>query len=148
MELNGRDATQKLTFEEISKLNERKTELKKQHAQYLEEHPEIKNIFSDFRSATLVEKPDDVFAFAKQHFVSSLPTKLKKDPTKGYRPIVFAGPAGVGKSTLIKMLLKAFPSNFGFCVAHTTREPNPGSIILVSPPQPQICAAASDIWYF
>ena len=52
MELNGRDATETLTFQEISKLNERKTELKKQHAQYLEEHPEIKNILSDFMCAT------------------------------------------------------------------------------------------------
>ena len=76
--------------------------------------------------ATLVEKPDDVFAFAKHHFVASLPTKKKKDPTKHYRPIVVAGPAGVGKSTLIKMLIKAFPKGFGFSVSHTTREPNPG----------------------
>ena len=42
MELKGREASQKLTFEEISKLNDRKSELKKEHASYLEEHPEIK----------------------------------------------------------------------------------------------------------
>jgi hypothetical protein len=66
--------TYKLTFEEISQLNERKDQLKKEHAkvqahvavvawrwldtslflQYLTEHPEIKNMLSDFMCATLL----------------------------------------------------------------------------------------------
>ncbi|CAH2058445.1 unnamed protein product [Thlaspi arvense] len=39
------------------------------------------------------------------------------------KPIVISGPSGVGKGTLISMLMKEFPSTFGFSVSHTTRSP-------------------------
>ncbi|KAL8208543.1 hypothetical protein R6Q57_007955 [Mikania cordata] len=39
------------------------------------------------------------------------------------RPLVISGPSGVGKGTLINMLMKEFPSMFGFSVSHTTRAP-------------------------
>lgn len=39
------------------------------------------------------------------------------------KPIVIAGPSGVGKGTLISMLMKEFPLMFGFSVSHTTRAP-------------------------
>ena len=43
------------------------------------------------------------------------------------QPVVFAGPSGVGKGTLIEMLQQRFPNNqFGFSVSHTTRPPRPG----------------------
>jgi len=43
------------------------------------------------------------------------------------RPIVFCGPSGVGKGTLIEMLMKHFPNEqFGFSVSHTTRKPRDG----------------------
>lgn len=43
------------------------------------------------------------------------------------RPVVFCGPSGVGKGTLIDLLMKRFPNNqFGFSVSHTTRPPRPG----------------------
>jgi Guanylate kinase len=46
-------------------------------------------------------------------------------PSPSYpRPVVFAGPSGVGKGTLIKMLMTRFPNDqFGFSVSHTTRKP-------------------------
>ena len=63
-EVAGRDKNTKLSFEEISKLNERKLALKENHQsvsnplrkfdpllsafQYLKDHPEMKNILSDF----------------------------------------------------------------------------------------------------
>ncbi|KAK7345063.1 hypothetical protein VNO77_15452 [Canavalia gladiata] len=37
------------------------------------------------------------------------------------KPLVISGPSGVGKGTLISMLMKEFPSMFGFSVSHTTR---------------------------
>jgi guanylate kinase len=128
MEIKGREKTQKLTFEEISALNERKRELKDEHAAYIGEHPELKNILSDFMAAVLLEKPDDTFAFAKEHFAIGLPKKehAKKKESKAPRPLVIGGPPGVGKGTLISMLLKAYPKAFGFSVSHTTREPKPG----------------------
>nr|XP_043620409.1 guanylate kinase 2-like isoform X2 [Erigeron canadensis] len=39
------------------------------------------------------------------------------------RPVVISGPSGVGKGTLINMLMKDFPTLFGFSVSHTTRAP-------------------------
>jgi len=41
-------------------------------------------------------------------------------------PVVFAGPSGVGKGTLVKKLMDKYPSLFGFSVSHTTRGPRPG----------------------
>ena len=43
------------------------------------------------------------------------------------RPVVFCGPSGVGKGTLIEMLTKKFPNDqFGFSVSHATRNPREG----------------------
>jgi len=42
------------------------------------------------------------------------------------RPLVFCGPSGVGKSTLLKRLMGDLPETFGFSVSHTTRGPRPG----------------------
>ncbi|GLT96055.1 hypothetical protein SLE2022_137040 [Rubroshorea leprosula] len=39
------------------------------------------------------------------------------------KPVVISGPSGVGKGTLISMLMEQFPSMFGFSVSHTTRAP-------------------------
>lgn len=41
-------------------------------------------------------------------------------------PLVIAGPSGVGKGTIVKMLMEKYPSAFGFSVSHTTRAPRPG----------------------
>jgi guanylate kinase len=43
-------------------------------------------------------------------------------------PVVVAGPSGVGKGTLIGMLLKQYPNLFGFSVSHTTRAPREGEV--------------------
>lgn len=42
------------------------------------------------------------------------------------KPVVFCGPSGVGKGTLIEKLMKKFPNQFGFSVSHTTRGPREG----------------------
>lgn len=45
------------------------------------------------------------------------------------KPIIFSGPSGVGKGTLIEMLMKRFPNDqFGFSVSHTTRKPREGEV--------------------
>ena len=41
-------------------------------------------------------------------------------------PLVICGPSGVGKGTLVKLLMDKFPAAFGFSVSHTTRAPRPG----------------------
>ena len=45
-----------------------------------------------------------------------------------YRPVIITGPSGVGKGTLIKMLMSWRPDLFGFSVSHTTRQPRPGEV--------------------
>jgi len=45
------------------------------------------------------------------------------------RPVVFCGPSGVGKGTLIDLLMKHYPDGvFGFSVSHTTRNPREGEV--------------------
>ena len=41
---------------------------------------------------------------------------------------MIAGPSGVGKGTLINLLLRKFPDTFGFSVSHTTRNPRDGEV--------------------
>lgn len=62
-----------LSFEELAILNERKEALKKDHETYVDAHPEIKTLLSAFMSALLLEKPDDVLAFAQSHFANYKP---------------------------------------------------------------------------
>ena len=111
---------QRLTYEEISELNQRKDELKALHQAYLDDHTEIPRMLSDFMSAILLDKPEDVFLFAAEHFGTF------EGSDGGYRPVVISGPKSVGKTTLIGMLVKKFPEAFGFCVSHTTRGPREG----------------------
>ncbi|OAA71570.1 guanylate kinase [Cordyceps fumosorosea ARSEF 2679] len=46
--------------------------------------------------------------------------------TENTRPIVISGPSGVGKGTLIDMLLASHPDRFTKTISHTTRPPRPG----------------------
>ena len=56
----------------------------------------------------------------------AVPTTTHNDPL---RPVVFCGPSGVGKGTLINLLMERFPNEqFGFSVSHTTRQPRPGEV--------------------
>lgn len=42
--------------------------------------------------------------------------------------IVFSGPSGVGKGTIIKKLMEKYPGRFAFSVSHTTRAPRAGEV--------------------
>lgn len=92
-----------------------------QHRQYVEEHPEIRELMNDFMTACLMERPSNVFGFAETFFRD---VTVKKMATR--RPIVVCGPSGVGKGTLIGRIMQIFPQGFGFSVSHTTRQPRPG----------------------
>lgn len=47
---------------------------------------------------------------------------------KDRRPIILAGPSGVGKSTLLKRLIAKHPKTLKRKVSHTTRVPRPGEV--------------------
>jgi len=50
------------------------------------------------------------------------------EAVESFAPLVFVGPSGVGKGTLIAVLMKEYPEHFGFCVSTTTRAPRPGEV--------------------
>lgn len=72
-ESSTKKALESLQFEELAILNERKEALKKDHEAYVAAHPEIKSLLSAFMAALLLEKPDDVLAFAQRHFATYKP---------------------------------------------------------------------------
>lgn len=75
-------ALESLEFEELAILNERKEALKKSHEAYVDAHPEIKTLLGAFMSALLLEKPDDVLAFAKSHFATYKPPHADVRPSR------------------------------------------------------------------
>ncbi|EAY01469.1 Guanylate kinase family protein [Trichomonas vaginalis G3] len=44
------------------------------------------------------------------------------------RPIIFAGPSGVGKGTIINHLMEKYKDQFAYSVSHTTRKPREGEV--------------------
>ena len=57
------------------------------------------------------------------------PDLVDEDSDDLPRPIVFCGPSGVDKGTLIDVLMKWFPNDqFGFSVSHTTRNSRDGEV--------------------
>lgn len=91
------------------------TSLTIENQRFLETHPEIAMLTNGFLSALRAQKSPDLMRFSVDYFTSlsgaaSLP------------PIVFAGPSGVGKGTLINLLMSRYPDQFGFSVSNTTRQ--------------------------
>ena len=122
------DPASKLTFQEISHLNDRKLEIKKAHSLYIVDHPEIKDMLNDFMSAVLLDKPNNIFTFASDHFAELVPAAASSTSTNNFTPLVICGPSGAGLKTLVGLLTKSFPNSFGFSVAHTSRDPRPGEV--------------------
>eukprot|EP00444_Apocalathium_aciculiferum_P029138 CAMPEP_0183442912 /NCGR_PEP_ID=MMETSP0370-20130417/89961_1 /TAXON_ID=268820 /ORGANISM="Peridinium aciculiferum, Strain PAER-2" /LENGTH=92 /DNA_ID=CAMNT_0025632715 /DNA_START=96 /DNA_END=374 /DNA_ORIENTATION=+ len=54
--------------EQQEKLELREEELRQEHARYLEQHPELRQVLNDFMSSVLLNRPDHVFDFAKNYF--------------------------------------------------------------------------------
>lgn len=76
-------------------------------------------VFAPLLNRVLEERPKDVLEFALRELAA-------RQHADGPHPLVIAGPSGVGKGTLIKKLVECYPTHFGFCVSHTTRDPRPG----------------------
>lgn len=106
---------------ELSKLQDYRTKINEENQKYIESHPEMRSLIDEFVSAAISAKPTDVVKFGSFFFAN-----YKKSEASGPCPVVFAGPSGVGKGTIINKLLERFPALFGFSVSHTTRAPRPG----------------------
>ena len=73
--------------------NKVRTEVHAEHIDYIKKHPEIRDILNDFMSSVLLEKPQDIFTYAKDYF-----TFFNTDNEKPiYQPLIICGPSGVGK---------------------------------------------------
>lgn len=124
--MDGTDPASALTFSEITDLNKRKLELKATNTAYLSSHPEVRSMLNDFMSSCLLDKPDDVYGFAKEFFAEMRPEHSLAQGVGGWQPVVICGPSGVGKQTLINLLVVQYSQKFGFTIQHTTRPPRPG----------------------
>lgn len=43
-------------------------ELEQSYRQYMADNPELKAVLADFMQAVLIQKPDDIYAFAEEFF--------------------------------------------------------------------------------
>jgi len=89
------------------------------HKAYLASHPEVERMLADLLEAILKAQPEDAHLFAKRYFDNTPAPAV-------HPPLVFVGPSGVGKGTLIARLMKLYGSAMGFSVSHTTRAARPG----------------------
>ena len=121
---SGDVTAEQLTFQEITQLNRRKTELKQGYSEYISKHQDVKSVLNDFMCACLLEKPTNIFEFARQHF-SGLQAEFRPQDAGTIVPLVITGPPGVGKKTLISRLQKICPNQFKNPIPTTSREPIP-----------------------
>ena len=98
----------------------RDKEIIENHESYLLEHPEMREILNDFLTSVLLNKPDDVYLFAKEYFHPFNPTPVKD------KPFIVCGPYGVGKKILRKKVLAKYGDLFDYWVSYTTRPKKPG----------------------
>mmetsp|Transcript_24074 Transcript_24074/g.31352 ORF Transcript_24074/g.31352 Transcript_24074/m.31352 type:complete len:283 (-) Transcript_24074:514-1362(-) len=117
---SGEFAAEDITYSEIAELNERKAQLKTGYSRYLAENQDIKNVLNGFMTSVLLEKPDNVFEFARTHFAGIQAEYCPQDAGT-LLPLVITGPPGVGKNTLILRLQKTFPLQFVDPLRHMTR---------------------------
>ena len=84
-----------------------------ENTSYLESNAEAREDINKFVTALRTEAPTtSVSEFGAIYFGKNK-----------HSPLVFAGPSGVGKGTLVNLLMTRFPDTFGFSVSHTTRQP-------------------------
>ena len=108
-------------MEELDKLQLRRWRIKEENEKYLIDHPELQILLDEYISAVIAKKPNNIIRFSSEYF-NAKRTGLVPGPS----PLVFAGPSGVGKGTVVATLMKRFPTVFGFSVSHTTRAPRQG----------------------
>jgi septin family protein len=56
-------------------------------------------------------------------------TPSANQTAKQPRALIVCGPSGVGKKSLINLLLERNPGKYEVCVSHTTRNPRPKEMV-------------------
>jgi guanylate kinase len=103
---------------ELNKLQEGRDRFKLANQKYINAHPELRTIMDDFMASVVENKPSDILKFAVSYFGA-----LRTSGTAGFPVLCVTGPPGVGKSTIVKMLMERNPDAFQFPVETTTRTP-------------------------
>jgi guanylate kinase len=81
---------------------------------------------SESLATTTKESPGGETKAPEQQLLRRKTYNPRFDPNIACRPLIICGPSGAGKSTLIKKLVAEYPTDFGFSVSHTTRDPRTG----------------------
>ncbi|XP_071418106.1 ciliogenesis-associated TTC17-interacting protein [Pithys albifrons albifrons] len=66
---------------------DRKEELQLSHAAYLQQHPEVRALLSDFLQALLLQQPHDPISFAAEFFTHQRPIDIPFTPTGSASPL-------------------------------------------------------------
>ena len=61
-------------------------ELIDSHKQYIKDNPELKAILADFTQALLIQRPDDVYEFARKFFTPFDPNAPHAPSYPSYKP--------------------------------------------------------------
>ncbi|KAL4476786.1 hypothetical protein ABPG72_010623 [Tetrahymena utriculariae] len=102
--------------------NDVKAQIKNEHSEYIQKHPELREILNDFLSTVMLEKPQDVYEYAQQYFSYF---NIEKDKIL-LRPIIISGPSGAGKGTLVNMIVQQHNDKFQKSISYTSRKPQRG----------------------
>ena len=118
----SKDATaESILASELNKLQEGRDRFKLANQKYIANHPELRTIMDEFMTNVVENKPSDILKFAVSYFQG-----LRTGGGSGFPCLIVTGPAGVGKTTLVKLLMERNREAFAFPTEHTTRPPKAG----------------------
>ena len=116
LDVDGMDPEQQNYYNNV------KTKSKKDHNEYIKQHPEIRQVLNDYFSNVLLHKPDNVYSFTKDYFAFF----NKKKEGAGLPVLLVMGPSSRGKEDVCRRLFEAFPHLFEESTLFTTKKVESG----------------------
>jgi guanylate kinase len=107
---------QSILLQELSQLSDGREKIRAANQSYVERHPELRTLMDEFSNAVISDKPNDIIKFGAKWFASL------KTGGMGFAPLVFCGPVGAGRRTIVKRLFEQYPHLFAVPIQTTTRE--------------------------
>lgn len=96
-----------------------KSKVSSEHKEYLSSHPEIRQLLTDFMLKVLLTKPTNTYEFARSYFSYF----EKKTISQQLKHLLLVGPRGDQKSSLVRLIIDAYPQYFESNITFTTRQP-------------------------